>query len=463
MKRIVLPLVLAFALSACQNKPTAQENPTAQKSTKESKAVPHPKELEQPTIYEVNIRQYTPEGTFNAFAKHLPRLEQMGVKILWFMPIQPIGEKNRKGGLGSYYSISDYTAVNAHYGTLDDFKAVVAEAHERGMLVILDWVANHTAYDHPWTEEHPDWYTRDEEGNIVSPVKDWSDVADLNYEKPALRKAMQEEMKYWINEAGIDGFRCDVAYMVPMDFWEATRRELDSIKPLFMLAEAEGPEFHAGAFDMTYGWELHHLMNDIAAGKKPVKALLTYWNKEQEAYGATDMRMYFTTNHDENSWNGTVYERMGLNHRNFFVLSTTFPNAVPLVYSGQEAGLNKALAFFEKDTIRWGNDALADFYSSMLHLKLQHPALLNDARKTSFEVLTMDTLGSPGSITYERQNDDARLRVSLNFSDEERSVLLPKGESWYNAYTGESLAAGRESLEVPPHDFIILSNLKTNY
>lgn len=458
MKRITLPVALAFALSACQK--TSPQNDTA---AMPNDKLPASEWLQQPTIYEVNIRQYTPEGTLKAFAEHLPRLEKMGVKILWIMPIQPIGEKNRKGGLGSYYSISDYTAVNSHYGTMADFKQVVQEAHRRGMKVILDWVANHTAYDHHWTEEHPDWYNHDKQGNIISPVDDWSDVADLNYDKPALRKAMQEEMKYWVKEADIDGFRCDVAYMVPMDFWEATRRELEAIKPMFMLAEAEGPEFHAEAFDMTYGWGLHHLMNDIAAGKKSLSALVAYQEKAQAEYQPTAKRMYFTTNHDENSWNGTVYERMGLNHRNFFVLSTTFPMAVPLVYSGQEAGLNKELAFFEKDSIDWSNKELVDFYSRMLHLKLRHPALKNDLKKATFKVVAVDSAtGPPGNIIYERQNGADRLRVSLNFSDEARSLHLPKGETWYNAYTGAAVSSPKDSLIVPAHNFKILSNLKVH-
>ena len=258
------------------------------------------------SIYEVNIRQYSVEGTFKAFEKHLPRLKKMGVGILWFMPIHPIGAKNRKGSLGSYYSVKDYMAVNPEFGTMEDFKHLVREIHGLEMIVIIDWVANHTAWDNSLTINHPDWFTRDQEGNFVSPVPDWTDVIDLNYDHPELRAYMIEALKFWVEEVDIDGFRCDVAEMVPLDFWRKARLELDKIKSVFMLAEGESPDLYNNGFDMTYDWNLFHLMNDVAKGKKTAVDLQSYLDKEHGTFGKADYRMTFTSNHDENTWNGTT-------------------------------------------------------------------------------------------------------------------------------------------------------------
>jgi glycosidase len=204
------------------------------------------------TIYEANIRQFTPEGTFAAFEEHLPKLKQMGIEIIWLMPIHPIGEKNRKGTLGSYYSVKDYKGINPKFGTEEDFKSLVNAIHDQDMYIIIDWVANHTAWDHPWTKTNKDFYTLDSEGNFVPPVPDWSDVIDLNFENKELWLQMIDAQKYWIEEFDIDGYRCDVAAMVPNEFWGKARLELDQIKPVFMLAEAHEPELHENGFDMTY-------------------------------------------------------------------------------------------------------------------------------------------------------------------------------------------------------------------
>lgn len=210
-----------------------------------------PEWVKNAVIYEVNVRQYTPEGTFNAFTEHLPRLKTLGVDILWFMPVNPIGVKNRKGPLGSYYSVKDYTAVNPEFGTMEDFRRLVEQVHEQGMYAIIDWVPNHTAWDHRWTKEHPDWYKQDEKGEFVSPF-DWTDVIQLDYDNEEMRQEMIEEMIFWIRESDIDGYRCDVAHMVPVDFWDEARKELDKVKPVFMLAESDQYFLHKNAFDMTY-------------------------------------------------------------------------------------------------------------------------------------------------------------------------------------------------------------------
>src|SRR5690554_5544415 len=264
MKRsIFLLLLLALFFGACNNSP--------QKTTKTGQ--PQAEELlawsNDAVMYEVNVRQYTPEGTFDAFAEHLPRLKELGVEILWFMPIHPIGEKNRKGSLGSYYSIRDYKAINPEFGTLEDFKALVDKAHGMGFKVLLDFVANHTAWDHHWIETHLEWYTQDSLGNIVPPVADWSDVADLNFDNPDLRAEMLDALKYWVQEADIDGYRCDYAGGVPTDFWETARTELNKIKPVFMLAEdQDNLDLLNHAFECNYSWTIHHYMNEIYSEEK---------------------------------------------------------------------------------------------------------------------------------------------------------------------------------------------------
>ena len=329
------------------------------------------------TIYEVNIRQYTAEGTFNAFSEHLPRLRDMGVDILWLMPIHPIGEKERKGSLGSYYSIYDYGDINPEFGTKEDFRALVDQIHDSGMYVILDWVANHTSWDAVWTRTHPELYVTDESGNfIIPPGTDWTDVIQLDYGNPDTHRMMHEVMEYWVREFNIDGYRCDVADLVPMEFWNELRRRLDLIKPVFMLAEAETPEHHIHAFDMSYAWETHHRMNDIASGKLSLSGFERHLAENQQRFPAHAYRMQFTSNHDENSWNGTVFERLGAGVEAFAVLAATIPG-MPLVYSGQEAAMDKRLEFFERDPIDWGDFPLLDLYSRLLHLNRQNKALHN--------------------------------------------------------------------------------------
>lgn len=457
MKNFLFFSLLTSLLISCNNK-ADQENDQALTQADTTYTQQMPAWADDASIYEVNIRQYTPEGTINAFTKHLDRLQKLGVEILWIMPVQPIGVKNRKGDLGSYYSISDYTAVNPNFGTVEDFKNLVAEAHKRDMKVILDWVANHTAYDHHWTEEHPDWYTRDSLGNIISPVEDWSDVADLNYEAEGMPEAMQEEMIWWLKECDIDGFRCDVAYMVPMEFWKETREKLDAVKPVFMLAEAEGPEFHDNGFDMTYGWEFHHLMNDVAKGEKTVKVFEEYRAKVDSLYQPEDIHMYFTTNHDENSWQGTVFERMGANHKNFFVLAATFESGMPLIYSGQEAGLKHRLSFFGKDSIDWSNTELKDFYEKIIALKSQHPALLNGAAEGSLEkIMSVD---ESGIYAYKRVKDQNEVWVFLNFSDKKYDFNMQEmNQSFTDVITGKSVKLNENTLlKVEPHNFRLLTS-----
>lgn len=400
------------------------EQTTQQDSTPVSYApVKHPDWAKNANIYEVNLRQYTQSGTFNEFVKEIPRLKAMGVDILWFMPIHPIGVVNRKGTLGSYYSVKDYLAVAPEYGTMDDFKAMVDTIHKHNMYIIIDWVANHTAWDNDLLVKHKEWFTLDSTGKPTSPEgTDWSDVIDLNYDNKELHRYMLDALKFWVKEANIDGYRCDVADWVPVEFWNQARKELDEIKPVFMLAEAENPELHKHAFDMTYGWHFHHVANQIAKKEKDATEIQLYFTQKAKEFQEDDYRMMFTSNHDENSWNGTEFERMGKGTQTFAVLMATIPG-MPLIYSGQEASMNKRLDFFEKDAIDWkkGKD-ISGFYKTLLELKKRNQALWNGAAGGSMNII--EHAENKSVIAFVREKDQNKVVVYLNLTEKPVKVKL---------------------------------------
>ncbi len=369
MKKISILLLGLLTLVSCKDEEqvvVVQEEQAIAPVTNE--------DLESAVIYEANIRQYSPEGTFDAFTQDIPKLKDLGVKVIWLMPVHPISEVRRKATgdlsiediedpeerkkyLGSYYAIADYTAINPEFGNKEDFDELVAAAHENGMYVILDWVANHTGWDHPWLEEHPEFYTQNEQGEPVDPLNPatgeswgWTDVADLNYDNEELWEAMTAEMMYWVEEHDIDGFRADVAGEVPTEFWEQAVPQLQEKRPVFMLAESEDKDLFYNAFDMGYNWEGHHIKNQIAQGEATVEAWDEYMKKIDTTYQEDDYLMNFVTNHDENSWSGTVRERMGDAAEAMVALTYSIPG-MPLIYSGQEYDMDKRLRFFEKDTI----------------------------------------------------------------------------------------------------------------
>lgn len=407
---------MASLLISCQNSPKA-------KAVSEEVKTEMPLEWSRnANIYEVNIRQYTPEGTLNAFAKHMPRLKEMGVDILWLMPVFPISEKNRKGSMGSYYAVADYQAVNPEFGSMDDLKNLVNKAHDLGMKVILDWVANHTGWDNVIMNDHKDWYTQNEKGEIVIPEgTDWSDTADLNYENQDMRKYMTESLKFWLTEADVDGFRCDVAGMVPTEFWEQARKELDAVKPVFMLAEDGGHELLENAFDMGYGWDFHHIMNDVVKEKKTANDMEAFFTKIDTVFPADSYIMNFITNHDENSWNGTVEERMGEGGKAFAVLTFTMPG-MPLIYSGQEAGMSKRLKFFEKDEIDWSDLSMAEFYKELIALKKNNKALQNGVKGGKLVRIPSDQ--SEKIFAFSREVEGNKVVVILNLSKEATKATL---------------------------------------
>jgi glycosidase len=384
-------------------------------------ATPYPDWVKNGVIYEINTRQYSPEGTFKALEADLPRIKELGIDILWLMPVYPIGEKNRKvpegakTGLGSYYSIRDYKAINPEFGTAGDFISLLNKAHEMGLKVIIDWVANHTARDHSWISEHPEWYKKNDKGEIATPF-DWTDCAQLDYSNKKLRKEMIRSMKFWIANFDVDGFRCDMAGLVPTDFWEDSRTELQQIKPLYMLAENEDkPELCQIAFDSNYGWEMHHLMSAIAQGKKPGSGILQLQSRIDSTLPQRAFKLNFITNHDENSWNGTAKEKFGNGEKACAVLTYTLPG-MPLVYSGQEAGMTRRLRFFAKDTIDWSDTRMIPFYKTLNDLRHRNQAIWNPPY--GGELVSMSNTAPDQIVSFLRRSEQARVMVLINMSED---------------------------------------------
>ena len=373
MKRILLAILTIAVAAACAQKPAQQP-------------------LENCVVYEMNVRQYTPEGTFAAAQQELPRLQELGIDILWLMPIHPIGVEGRKGTLGSYYAIKDYCDINPEYGTMADFEAFLAEAHRLGLRVVIDCVANHTSPDAVWTTERaPEWYERDSTGKTTF-TADWSDTANLNYENKDVWQGMADAMRFWM-EKGIDGFRCDMACEVPLEFWQETIAALRADYPgMYMLAEGEEPKLHSlSGFNSSYAWELHHMLNAIARGEKNIPELLEYIAKDAERQPADAFRLMFTSNHDENSGAGTEFERMGDAAKLMAVLTFTLPSGQPLIYTGQEMGWNKRFQFFEKDPIpAWEKNEYFEFYKDLIKTRHENPALAAGDKGGKFEVVSTE-------------------------------------------------------------------------
>jgi alpha-amylase len=417
----------------------------------------HPAWIMQGNIYEVNVRQYTPEGTFKAFAQHLDRLKDMGVQTLWFMPINPISKVERKGSLGSYYAVADYTAVNPEFGTMDDWKALVKQAHEKGFKMMIDWVPNHTGADHYWLQKHPDFYVRDSAGNAVSQF-DWTDTRKLNFANAELRDTMIAQMKYWITETGIDGFRCDYAVGPSRAFWKDCLAQLHQVKNgLFMLAEADSAWLHGVGFDATYAWPEFGTMKAVAAGKRNALAIDTVLHFVDTTAPANGIRLYFTSNHDENSWNSADFKTMpGESHAPFAVLTQTVKRSVPLVYSGQEEPVLRAIKFFDKDTMGFSQYKRAALYKQLLELRNNNPAL---AANASFTKLAT---GNDAHIyAYYRKSGSNIVLVLLNLSNTAQTANLSEADR--NAIAGEYYTMGesksqslKASFDLVPWGYTVL-------
>lgn len=440
---------------------------TAQTVGRPPAAPIYPDWFRDATIYEVNIRQYTKAGTFKAFQTHLPRLKALGVKVLWLMPIHPIGLEKRLGSLGSYYSVRDYTKVNPEFGTAKEFKTLVDAAHKQGFKVILDWVANHTAWDNPWVSKNPDWYTKDSSGNIISPAgTGWSDVADLDYASAGLRTAMSDAMAMWVRDYGIDGFRCDVAGMVPTDFWEQAVVKLRAIKPVLMLAENESnADLLDKAFLVNYNWSLLKEFNKIGYGwthNSYIQDLVAH-QADAMVYPDNSMPMNFLTNHDENSWNGTEYERLGSAVSALTVMSFTLPG-VPLVYTGQEVALKKQLEFFDKDEVVWpakpGDVGIGKLITKLVAAKKANPSLFNGDLGGALRWLPNGN--STDTFTYARVSGSNRTIVVTNTTDTPARVTLALGSlagTYKRMSDGKSVKLGtKQILDLPAYGWQVFTS-----
>ncbi len=471
MKKILLTALLFATFISCKKETISSSQITAVTSEIEENAV----------IYEVNIRQYSEEGTFNAFTKDLPQLKEMGIKILWVMPIFPISQTKRKatGGdnskfasempkeeqskyLGSYYAVSDFKKVNPEFGTIEDFRNLVKTAHENGISVILDWVPNHTGWDHVWIKQHPEFYTHNEKGEIIDPINPetgkswgWTDVADLNYDNKGLREAMSGDMMHWIKNENIDGFRCDVAGNVPTDFWQQTIPKLRKEKNIFMLAEAWQPELlKSNLFDMYYGWETHHIMNRIAKGENTVLE----WDKNllenTKKYEANDIAMNFVDNHDENSWNGTMKSRLGAAEETMTALSYLTPG-MPLVYSGDEYGLDKSLKFFEKDSFTKVKGKQWEWRVKLGKLKNENIALNGGKKAASYTKIS--TSDESKILAFARAKENNKVIYVGNLSNVNTTFTSSFEGKFTDYMTGEKVNYSKnQKLNFKPWEYKIL-------
>lgn len=432
-------------------------------------ASPAPQWLNSAVIYEANLRQGTTTRDFKGLELQLPRLRDLGVDIVWLMPIHPISKEQRKGTLGSYYAVQDYKAVNPEFGTFEDLKSLVRTAHNLGMKVILDEVCNHTGVDHAWVKEHPDYYVRNEKGEMFGPY-DWTDVYKLDYTNPGTRAEMIDALKFWVAEADIDGYRCDVAGEVPTDFWEEARPHLQAIKPVVMLAEAAKPDLMLKAFDIDYAWPMKDVFNAIAATKgintwaashnenrpkmnaQDIPALI---KRQKSEYPANSIHMNMITNHDLNSWEGTEFDRFGNAATTFAMLSYTLPGA-PMLYTGQEVGFNHAFEFFEHDPITpsYEDNEYSQFYKALNALKHNNRAL--DARKPIEFINTPN----PDVLAFNRIDPATGNVVSVivNLSNIEAAIKLPKNainiNGAVNYFSGKKAAI---PAKLKPWEFVIFT------
>lgn len=472
MKRIFGALALTGALifSACGgNGKSGQAGDVERDST--FTTLNHPEWSRNAVIYEVNLRQYSDSGNVTSFARELPRLKDLGVDILWMMPIHPISQKDRKGTLGSYYAVADYTAFNPEFGTVEQFKDMVKQAHDQGMKVIIDWVPNHSGRDNKWVAQHPDWYEKDSLGNMVG-VYDWTDVYCFDYSNPEMRKGMIDAMKYWLTDVDIDGFRCDVAMEVPTDFWDEARPQLEAAKPgIFMLAEATKPELQKNGFDMGYNWPMKDLFSEIAAtagqysykgadGKvrtfpeKHAADIKTLLDNQAQEFPKDTYLMNMVTNHDLNSWEGTEFERLGNLTSAFAVLSYTLPG-MPLIYTGQETGMNRAFEFFEKDKApQWEpRNEYFTFYQNLNNLKHSQQALA--AGLDGGEMVIYPT-ESPDLFIFSREKGDSKVAVLTNLGKEATAVNFtaekPSVDGMKNYFTSEAAAI---PAQLNPGEYIV--------
>ena len=456
MRRLV---VLAACCCLSSAAVATAAGPAAVDATSSGRPYPQaPAWVADQTLYEVNLRQFSAAGDVNGLVEQLPRLKALGVGTLWLMPVHPIGEDHRSGKLGSPYAPRDYAAFDPDLGTVEQFKAMVAKAHGMGLHVIIDWVAVHTSPDHAWVTEHPDWYKHDAAGQLVHPMPDWKDVVALNYDAPGLRHAMVEAMAHWIRETDIDGFRCDSAEFVPLDFWCDARDALRKIKPVFMLAEGSKPELLNYAFDAAYAWSLPENTEGIIKGTKTVPDLVNYLNADAALMPAGAFRLNFTSNHDKNAWEGTTREQLKDGVAAYTVLTFTIAG-MPLIYDGQETGDEHRLNFFDHDPIAWRPDPMADLYRTLAGLKHDNKALWNGATAAPLR-LTADA-ANPSVLAFSREAKGDRVVVMLNLNGQPARTAAPKGVAGLKTVLGGvSTPADGAMIALPPWGYRVWSNTR---
>ena len=413
----------------------------------------HPAWIMQGNIYEVNIRQYTAAGTLNAFAKHLDRLKAMGVQTIWFMPINPISKTDRKGSLGSYYAVADYTALNPEFGTIADFKRVVQLIHNRGMKVIIDWVPNHTGADNRWLTEHPDFFIKDSTGKPAVAF-DWADTKQLDYKNTVMQDSMIAAMKFWVLNTNIDGFRCDVAWNVPASFWRKCIPQLKQMKSIFMLAEGDKAYLPESGFDAVYPWHMFTMMGKIVKGERPAFGLDSMKQEIDKMYPANTIQMYFTSNHDENSWNHADYGTFpGDVHAPFAVFTQTMANSVPLIYGGQEEPVLRALKFFDKDPMTFDQLQRTAFYKTLLNLRKRNAALSAGA---SFKKISV---GDDKAIyAFVRTQGKNKVFVILNLSNTAQPITIKDNTLFgqpYNVFMGTKEPVSSKEWNIQPWGYVV--------
>ena len=398
-------------------------------------------------IYEVYLRSFSKEGTFAGLEKRLPDLQRLGVTVLWLMPIHPVGVKNRKGTLGSPYAVQDYYGINPEFGTLQDFRHLLNAVHKKGMKLIIDLVANHTSWDSKLITEHPEWFTKDSSGKIVSPNADWTDVADLDYSNPDLRRYMIDMMIYWVRDVGIDGFRCDVAEMVPTDFWEAARARLNRIKPVMMLSEGSIPEHHMKAFDLTYSWNIYNGLNLVIHGQKPATLFDDLLRAESLQFPVGSLRMRFNTNHDKNAWDAPAIEKYGPQGLKLSAVLINILPGVPLIYTGEEVANDRRLSLFEKVNVDWSrSNEMGELYQQLFQMRKAHKALSRG------EMIKVHSSLDRDIYAFFRVAGKDKVLTMLNFSSEPliASIEIPVNlvfagqaeNTMRDIFTGEEIQVG---------------------
>jgi glycosidase len=448
---IFISLIFTFCKKEDTNKPDTNDNDTI---VAESPFENVPA-LNEMVLYEVNLRAFSETGDFAGVTNRLDTLSLLGINVLWLMPIFPVGQLNSAGEMGSPYSVQNYVEVNPEFGSLDDFKNLVKQAHKRNMAVIIDWVANHTAWDNPWIE-NTDWYTQDNEGNIISPAgTNWKDVADLNYSNVAMQNEMIKSMKYWINSTNIDGFRCDAADYVPYSFWKKAIDSLIAIpnRKLVLLAEGSRTDHFTAGFQMTYAWDFYHKMVDIFSKNVAAGSIFTVNTSEYNNIPAGKEKLRFITNHDEYAWTNPPSIIYGSNEASLAAyIVTAFLSNVPLIYDGQEIAYPMKISFFTKNPLDWNNDfAFEEKYRKIMSVR-------KNIKIADYNKLTSYT--DQNVLVFKRSSDNRQFIVFVNVRNEDITYILPpeiNGSEWKDAFDNSALHLNGQ-LFLKPYEYKILTN-----